>query len=83
MKKIIWNLVGRFLGRRQAKSIHAEAERQAEERAHLVALFATNPGLHARVMLTGRRFVHYIELKDLAELHARVADQPEIKCILN
>ncbi len=93
-----WNLVGRFLARRrQKREAEANARRIAEQRAALAAradkevddrraledMFATNPGLHARVMLEGRRLVHYITPEDLATLQAKVKDEPEIKCRWN
>jgi len=89
-----WNLVGRFLARRrdkrnaervaaQRQALQEKAEREAEERRNLEDLFATNPDLHARIMLQGRRLVHYLEPSDLAALKQRVKDEPEMKCIWN
>ena len=46
-------------------------------------MFATNPDLHARIMLTGRRLVHYLTLDDLKAINDRIANEPEIKCKWN
>lgn len=89
-----WNLVGRFLewNRRrtsdrrtaiQRAALQAKAEKEADDRRALEDMFATNPGLHARVMLTGRRLIHYLEAEDLAQLNARVANEPEVRCRWN
>lgn len=89
-----WNLVARFLewNRRrtsdrrtadQRAALQAKAEKEADDRRALEDMFATNPGLHARIMLTGRRLVHYLEPEDLAQLNARVANEPEVRCRWN
>lgn len=85
-----WNIVGRILARRrdrrnarriaeQRAALQAQADKEADDRRNLEYMFATNPALHARVMLTGRRLVHYLEPGDLATLEDRVKDEPEMK----
>lgn len=82
--KITWNPIGRFLERRRDKRRYNEIASQVEERDNLAEMFTRNPDLHARVILQGQHFIHYINLdEDLAELQARVADEPEMKCRWN
>lgn len=60
-----------------------EATDQEKELADLQDFISANPNLHTRIMLQGKRGVHYLMPEDLADLESCVADQPEIRCKWN